>query len=264
MIDLPKLHEIGLDLIKLTILKKFWTIIKPFILFSLCFYFLFHRNWALAILIIIILQFVTYVSTSHDLVHNTLRINKKLNTILLSIVEMLVLRSGHSFRICHLQHHRVFPRRSDIEGAVAHLSLLRTLLEGPIYFFRLYIWAWQNSKKSDQKWLFIEALWFITYLFISIINYNVYPEFLYYFILIYISSWVYPLFTVYIPHVAIAEHPIYQTKLFRGFIISSLFAHHNYHLEHHLYPMIPHQNWKKLSKRLDPYFMKAKIKPIKI
>ena len=78
------------------------------------------------------------------------------------------------------------------------------------------------------------------------------------------GSWVYPLFTVYIPHNAKGESPLFQTRLFRGILISSLFAQHNYHLEHHLYPMVPHQNWHKLAKRLDPYFDKLGITPIKI
>ena len=30
-----------------------------------------------------------------------------------------------------------------------------------------------------------------------------------------------------------------------------------YHLEHHLYPKVPHQNWKRLARRLDPHFREA-------
>lgn len=263
-VQFPTIKELGLDLLELTGLQKIWTIIKPFILFSLYFYFSFNEYWVLSVITIVILLFVTYVSTSHDLVHNSLRINKKLNNILLSIIEMLVFRSGHAFKICHLQHHRAFPGHNDIEGASAHMSFIKTLLEGPFYFFNLYIWALKNSKKADRTWIVVEGIVFILYLIAALYFYQSFPLLLFYFVCVQIGSWVYPLFTVYIPHIATEPHPIYQTRAFRGPVISTLFANHNYHLEHHLYPMVPHQNWKKLALRLDPYLLRANINIIKL
>ena len=32
---------------------------------------------------------------------------------------------------------------------------------------------------------------------------------------------------------------------------------HLYHLEHHLYPAVPHHNWPELARRLDPHFRSA-------
>jgi fatty acid desaturase len=37
---------------------------------------------------------------------------------------------------------------------------------------------------------------------------------------------------------------------------------HLYHLEHHLYPKVPHHNWPALGRRLDPYFQAAGVEPI--
>ena len=262
-IQFPSIKELGMDLLELNGFQKFWTLVKPFILFGLYFYFAWHEYWVLAVLTVVLLLFITYVSTSHDLVHNTLRINKKLANFLLSAIEMLVLRSGHAFKICHLQHHRAFPDHSDVEGTSAYKSFFGALLEGPFYFYRLYVWAFRNSKKEERIWLIMEALWFVLYLSASIVFYSTFPQLLYYFVLVQIGSWVYPLFTVYIPHNANGKHPVYQTRAFRGIFISTLFAQHNYHLEHHLYPMVPHQNWKKLALRLDPYLAKANINIIK-
>ncbi|MES2593285.1 MAG: fatty acid desaturase [Bacteroidota bacterium] len=263
-IQFPTIKELGLDLLELTRLQKMWTILKPFILFGLYFYFSFNEYWVLAVLTIVFLLFVTYVSTSHDLVHNTLRINKGLNNVLLSVIEMLVLRSGHAFKICHLQHHRAFPDHSDIEGASAHMSFIRTLLEGPFYFFRLYRWAFKNPKITDRNWMILEGIVFLLYVAAALLFYHLFPQLLFYFICVQVGSWAYPLFTVYIPHNAKGIHPVYQTRAFRGPVISTLFAHHNYHLEHHLYPMVPHQNWKKLALRLDPYLLRANINIIKL
>ena len=46
-------------------------------------------------------------------------------------------------------------------------------------------------------------------------------------------------------------------------LVASLVAmQHLYHLEHHLYPMVPHHNWPKLARRLDPYFKSAGVEAI--
>jgi beta-carotene hydroxylase len=41
-----------------------------------------------------------------------------------------------------------------------------------------------------------------------------------------------------------------------------IFRQHLYHLEHHLYPAVPHQRWPQLATRLDPHFDSAGVKPI--
>ncbi|RLS36280.1 MAG: hypothetical protein DWH78_08970 [Planctomycetota bacterium] len=40
-----------------------------------------------------------------------------------------------------------------------------------------------------------------------------------------------------------------------------LAADHLYHLEHHLYPAVPHHNWRTLAVRLDPFFMRMGMCP---
>jgi beta-carotene hydroxylase len=37
-----------------------------------------------------------------------------------------------------------------------------------------------------------------------------------------------------------------------------------YHLEHHLYPAVPHHHWPELARRLDPYLDAADIAPVKL
>ena len=53
-----------------------------------------------------------------------------------------------------------------------------------------------------------------------------------------------------------------RTLLFRGKVLSLIAVEHLYHLEHHLYPQVPHHNWPKLARRLDPYFKAAGVTPI--
>ena len=263
-VSLPSLKTLGRDLLELSTLQKLWTAAKPFLCFGAYFYFALHSYWVLAILSVVVLMFVTYVSTSHDYVHGTLKLHPFLNRLLLSITEMLALRSGHAFKVCHLNHHRHFPDDTDIEGTCIHKSFVGTLIEGPFYLYRLYFWALKHANAQDKKWIRAEGSWFLAFLIAALLYYDTYPFLLYYFVLVQLGSWAYPLFTVYIPHRLDYRHPIFQTKVFRGPIISTVFAHHNYHLEHHLYPMVPHQNWRKLSKRLSPYLEEYHLETIKL
>ncbi len=144
------------------------------------------------------------------------------------------------------------------------MRFYRVLLEGPIYQSRLFIWAWKHSKPNERNWLVTELVFCLLVVATSIFLYPYTPIFLYYVILVLVGSWIYPLFTVYIPHTTKEKEEVKQTHMFRGILISTLFFHHNYHLEHHLYPMVPHQNWRKLGKRLDPYLKNLNITPIHI
>jgi fatty acid desaturase len=78
------------------------------------------------------------------------------------------------------------------------------------------------------------------------------------------GSWIFPVITAYIPHDARATSELTQTKLFRGKVLSILALEHLYHLEHHLYPGVPHHNWPELAVRLDPFFERAGLRPIKL
>jgi beta-carotene hydroxylase len=55
-----------------------------------------------------------------------------------------------------------------------------------------------------------------------------------------------------------------QTRAFRGVVASIIALDHLYHLEHHLFPSVPHHNWPELARRLDPYLGRAGVRPIKI
>ncbi|MGH9971653.1 MAG: fatty acid desaturase [Pyrinomonadaceae bacterium] len=52
--------------------------------------------------------------------------------------------------------------------------------------------------------------------------------------------------------------------MYRGKVVSIIALEHTYHLEHHLYPSVPHHNWPQLARRLDPFFQEVGLKPIKL
>ena len=168
----------------------------------------------MAVLSLVALSFVTYGSISHDLVHRNLGLPKSVNDLFLSLIELLALRSGHAYRMAHLHHHARFPNEDDIEGAAAKMSLLRTLLEGVIFQFKIWFWA-VRQPKPDRTLILLEGFGSLSLVVVSVFLYSVTPVFLVYVILMIMGSWIIPLITSYIPNPQ-GETELFQTRLFRG------------------------------------------------
>ena len=165
-----------------------------------------------------------------------------LNTLLLSSIELLCLRSGFAYRKTHLHHHRVFPREDDVEASIAYGSLWKMLLLSPFHQARLWFWSFKRADRVGRTTLVVEAFLAGSYVVFSIVMLPHTPIFLVYAILVIGGSWFYPLATVYLPHDHHGASNLTQTRMFRGRVLDSLSLGHLYHLEHHLYPAIPHQN----------------------
>jgi beta-carotene hydroxylase len=261
--SVPALNEIAEDLTYISKLRRTLSLGLPFLYAALYFYFAALGWWPLAVFATVCLSFVTYGSTSHDLVHRNLRLKKATNDLLLSLIELLALRSGHAYRLAHLHHHARYPQRDDIEGAAAGMSFMRTLFEGVIFQTKIWFWAVRRDRK-ERVWIIIEGVACLLLVAAAVLLYSATPVFLVYAVLMIMGSWIIPLITSYIPHDPQGRDEIFQTRLFRGRVASIIAIEHLYHLEHHLYPAVPHQNWPQLAKRLDPFFERAGIKPIKI
>ena len=256
----PSLKELGGDLLCVTWWRRLFTLAAPFLAMACYVLFACYRCWSLAIASVMVLSFVTYGSTSHDLVHRTLRLPRRLSDFLLSLIELLSLRSGTAYRLSHLHHHRHMLEENDAEGATAHGSLLRAIGSGPTMQIRLWIWACRNHNRMRSR-LLLEGCGIVVLIVLAIVALRWHPGPLVYVVLVIGGSWLFPLITVYIPHDGHASEPLHQTRLFRGWLVRLLAFDHLYHLEHHLYPMVPHHHWKTLARRLDAYFERAGVKP---
>lgn len=261
----PKLTDLGRDLLEISTFKKIVLLILPF-LFTISYFVLaYYEFWILSIFSLILLSFFTYGSISHDLVHRSLKLPRNYNTFFLSTIELLTLRSGHAYRLAHLHHHRHYPHDDDIEGAASKMSFIRTLLEGVIFQPKICIWALKTAKKKKDRILItIEVVISILIICLSLILISQTVILVVYSSLLIMGSWIIPLITSYLPHAPDNDNELSQTRLFRGKILSIIALEHLYHLEHHLYPSVPHTNWPKLAKRLDPFFQENGIKPIKL
>jgi beta-carotene hydroxylase len=250
---LPTLVELGGDLLDVTSVRRLTTLALPFAAISGYVLFSMLRLWPLAVISVMALSFISYGSTSHDLVHHTLRLPRRLNDFMLSLIELLCLRSGTAYRLSHLHHHQHLLSENDIEGSVAHGSLMGALNSGITMQFRLWVWAWSNHP-SKRSALEIEAAGMGIMVAIAVwaIQWSIAP--VVYVVLVVAGSWLFPLITVYIPHDPKGQTPLMRTRRFRGWFVRFVSFDHLYHLEHHLYPAVPHHHWKTLADRLDSHF----------
>lgn len=254
----PSLESLGTDLLRTSVWEKLRCLALPFLTCPGFFIAGAHGWWALALLLAVLQSYFTYASVSHDLVHRTLRLPAGLNEILLCLIELMSFRSGHAFRVTHLHHHRKFPHDDDMEGAAAKMTFWRALLDGVTAQPRLWIWALRHSKGRDRRWLIAEGTGILAWACCCLLS----PVGIAYLVITVAGSWVYPLMTSFMPHDASTDDPLRQTRLFRGKVVALLSCEHLYHLEHHLYPQVPHQRWPELARRLDPFFEAQGLKPI--
>jgi len=262
MPERPALDVLGRDLLVVPTWRRTLTLATPFALAGLFFVFAARGLWLGSLLCAMAMTFLTYGSISHDLVHRNLHLPRRLNEALLCAIELITFRCGHAYRIVHLHHHAHFPDAGDLEGSAAAMTWWRALLEGPILQPRLLWFALRSGR--DRAWVVGEAVT-VMLLFaasVAVLPITIIPAA--YAALMIAGSWTFPIITAYIPHVATGETDLAQTKLFRGKMLSILGGEHLYHLEHHLYPQVPHHNWPELARRLDPFFEHAGLVPVRL
>jgi beta-carotene hydroxylase len=257
--DLPSLRDLGDDLLGVTPLRRLITLSAPFLWMAAYFVFAGRHWWPLAVASVMGLTFVSYGSTSHDLVHRALDLPARLNNLLLTVIELLSFRSGTAYRLSHLHHHRRLLGPDDIEGAAAHGSLIRAVASGPSLQLRIWLWAWRTHPR-ERTALLCEAVSIgaLTIGAVCAMRYS--PAPLIYAGLVVAGSWTIPVITVYLPHDVHGATPLERTRMFRGRFVRLVAFDHLYHLEHHLYPSVPHHHWKALADRLDPHFERAGVR----
>jgi beta-carotene hydroxylase len=257
----PTLAELGADLLFVSSVHRWQTVLLPWMCVLTYVLLASTGYWLGAVLAVVGYTFYSYGSTSHDLVHGNLRLPPRLNQVLLSLTELLGLRSGHAYRAAHLHHHAHFPESDDVEAAAAHGSCLNALLSGPLHQLHVWCWAVRHAPRN-RGWIVGEGIACSVLAVAAVVAAPWTPIPVVYTVLVILGSWTFPLMTAYIPHEPAAHGTMQQTRRFRGRLADLLFRHHLYHLEHHLYPAVPHRNWARLAQRLDPYLDAADVKAI--
>jgi beta-carotene hydroxylase len=259
----PPLAALGPDLLRLTRRQRLTVLALPFVFCAGYFVCAALGWWPAAIFACVGLSFFTYGSTSHDLVHRSLGLGARTNDVLLCVIELCALRSGHAYQLAHLHHHARYPAADDIESAAARRSLVGAVAEG--FTFQPRLWWWALRRGGDKRaWVIGEGVACVGLLTAAAVSLTMTPVVAVYAGLMIAGSWVIPLATAYVPHDPAAADELTQTRLFRGVGASIVGLQHLYHLEHHLYPAVPHPNWPELARRLDPHFRAAGVKAVRV
>jgi beta-carotene hydroxylase len=262
----PALDELGRDLLRVPAWRVSVSLTTPCVLAAAYFGCAFADLWIPAVGCVVALSFVTYGSISHDLVHRALGLPRRLNDLLLSAIELLLLRSGRAYQLTHLNHHARYPNpQDDPEATAAYGTLQAALLSGPLFFVRLWWWAVRHYPEHRPR-LIAEGCAILTLVFCAVVvaatGLSSVP--LAYAALVYLGTWVVPLATAYIPHTPDGDNPLSQTRRFRGWVARVVALDHLYHLEHHLYPAVPHHRWPELARRLNAFLDHAGVPIVRL
>jgi fatty acid desaturase len=260
-VTLPSLADLGQDLCITTPRRRAIALSRPYLGVA-CFAVVAWLGWWWLAPLVIFGIFVAVVTVTHDVVHHTLGLTPAQADRWLFALGLVLLESGHAYRLTHTQHHRLFPSPDDPEGYPANLSFLGAVCYGPVFLARLWAWSLRRARARDRCWLAAEALVPLTALTAGVLCWEAAPGVLIYALLAIAGSWIYPLLTVYLPHHGYGDEPLTQTRTLRGRILPAIFLELTYHLEHHLYPQVPSHNLPELARRLDPYLARAGVQPV--
>ncbi len=263
--ELPSLVDLGADLLLTRPSQRWQALARPFLGVTAYALAAHAGLWWLTPLVVFLI-FVAVVTVTHDVVHGALGLSRRQTEMALFAMGAVLLESGHAYRATHLRHHRVFPGRDDPEGDPARQTLVRAVLWAPWFLPRLWCWAYARAKPGgdQRRWLVVEAAWALAVPAVGLWLLPRTPAVVVYATLAIAGSWVYPLLTVHLPHRHYGATPLTQTHTLRGRIIPALFLELTYHLEHHLYPEVPSHHLPELSRRLDPLFRTAGVRPWRV
>lgn len=262
---LPKIEALGDDLLQTSRWEQFQPLMMPY-LWAVGFLVTFHAGIYWASGVCLVLVFSACSTSTHDVVHGAIGLNRKWTERLLFLLGAPILESGHAYRLTHLEHHRIFPDHRDLEGEAAHMPVWKVILFGPTFLPRLWLWAWRKAKGKtiQRRWLALEVALPFLGLALALITLPLSTAPFAYVLAVGIASWFYPLFAVHLPHRHFEESKISQAWTLRGHLIPRLFRPLAYHLEHHLYPMVPSHNLHKLALRLEPYLVDQGVRLLRV
>jgi fatty acid desaturase len=261
----PALADVGTDLLVTSARQRWIALARPYLglgIFALVAW----LGWWWATPLVMFAIFVAVVTVTHDVVHRSLGLGRRGTEWALFLLGLVLMESGHAYRITHLQHHRLFPSRDDPEGYPANLSFLGAVLYGPVFLVRLWWWAFRRSRgdRRQRRWLLAEASAPFVALAAGAALIPVTLAPIGYVVMAIVGSWVYPLLTVYLPHHDYGDTALTQTRTLRGRLVPAIFLELTYHLEHHLYPQVPSHRLAELARRLDPFLAHAGVRPRRV
>jgi fatty acid desaturase len=221
----------------------------------------------------IVFSFFGFAGLSHELFHLTVFTNKKINIFLCYLFMLLVWENYSFFKVTHWKHHQMTLDKNDPEpvfkGKINSIYLFQLLTfdfksfynrikiliknsigivpVNNIHFTRIEI----NKIKLNSRLILL----YILLSFVFFIYLKLYP-------LIFLITLAPFFFTFFNKILAFAQHYGLQSLEKNDFYLNSrtvilnkywsfFYSYMNYHIEHHLNPMIPYYNLNKFHQSIN-------------
>ena len=221
---------------------------------------------------------VIYASSSdsrwHESGHGTAFKTNWMNNALYEIASFMVMRESVPWRWSHVRHHSdtiivgrdpeiAVPRPPDIRGLLLSLFSLRTI---PKYFGHVLLHSLGRITPEEKTYLpeseygkaFLRARIYLL-IYLSVIGLAIYYRSL--LPLMYIGfpqlygAWLQPIYG-YTQHAGLAEnvldHRLNCRTLYMDPINRFIYWNMNYHVEHHMFPLVPYHNLPRLHELVKP------------
>lgn len=105
---MPSVHEIEADLRRTSFWQRWVPFAMPW-LWAAGFVALWPTAWRWGCVPCLVLVFSACSTSTHDVVHGSVGLNRRTTEWLLFLLGAPILESGHAYRLTHLEHHRIFP-----------------------------------------------------------------------------------------------------------------------------------------------------------
>lgn len=228
------------------------------------------KNYTLAVVVFFIVSvwhsFWGYAGLSHELFHGRVFSNKKFTRIVLYFANALTWTNGFFFRKSHSLHHAKTFDKKDTEVSLQPWRVLSIIqyvfVDFQVAFKRVYF-ALLNSlgifpgivmTNSESRHAQLIAIWILLFnVAIQLILWFFFENLILnlLFFLIPFSGHIINRMLAQSQHLGLSKNknkgPVYHSRtVIVPFILEFLYSGMNYHVEHHLYPMIPYYNLPKI------------------
>jgi fatty acid desaturase len=210
-------------------------------------FFAYHEYYLIALPFSFIF-FLTALRQVHNGFHNALGTSKRLALLSLYLNSILMMVSIRAVKFNHLRHHKYEMGTEDYEAKSARMSAIGAMLYGPIHIFIIHKVTFQKGNFNDRLNVILELLSIA--LFIAIAFYFNIHFLIYHIIVMFAGEFFSAFFAVWTVHHGTEDHPHLprtQRTKWKNRITFNMF----YHLEHHLFPMVPTIKLPELAKRID-------------
>ena len=245
----PSVNELGDDLLTTNRRQLAIALLRPGVAIACYVWAALNGRWFVAVSLVPVV-FVSDVVVVHDLMHRSLRLSRRANSILLGALAMLMLDSGHALAATHQAHHRLYPSREDPEAFLAGWPLWRVLAAGPTYRYRLWRWAWRHQPRERRTIAFeIVLQMVIVATAVVVAAVGILTPLSVYVAVATVGSWLFPVVSVTAVHDPFGPTELQQSKTLHGRVTPRLLLGMGHHLEHHLWPMVPAHHLGETARR---------------